>query len=185
MFLSPKFEGIQLNGFSLPVDAKEELLSKFTEKQDGAKSKPIYTLSTRMKDKIRLHLFVVTLILDDFIVDCQSLQKDLQLNTTKLVQQHVTRLCIVQSLVTCMGNIPNNRYQVSLYKTHIVHLSRVMDFYKALGCTVSKMAVKRKALQSDDEDELSTPTQSTSSCTAVLKIPLNFPKPRTNKQSRH
>lgn len=57
-----------------------------------------------------------------------------------------------------------------------------MDHYRALGCTVSKKAIKRKT---PDEADLLTTPQATSSCTAVLKIPLNFPKPKKGRKSKN
>ena len=62
---------------------------------------------------------------------------------------------------------------------------RVMDHFRALGCVVTKTAVKRK--HEDDDDDLeaaasSNSSQPTSSCTAVLKIPLNFPNPKRGKR---
>ena len=72
-----------MDGFTLPVNASEEILDKFTERQDGARPRTIHSLSNRMKDKIRLHLFVITLILDDFVVDCLPLLQDLRLTTAK------------------------------------------------------------------------------------------------------
>ena len=77
--------GLQFDGVSVPVDVKEQLLTNFTERQEGMgkAGKTLHTLSRRMKDKIRLHLFVLTLILDDFTVDCRALQQDLKLTTTK------------------------------------------------------------------------------------------------------
>lgn len=77
--------GLQFEGVSLPEEVKEQLLLKFTERQEGMGKggKTLHTLSHRMKDKIRLHLFVLTLIVDDFTVNCLSLQQDLKLTTTK------------------------------------------------------------------------------------------------------
>lgn len=77
--------GLQFEGMSIPVDVKEQLLVKFTERQEGVAKggKTLHTLSQRMKDKIRLHLFVLVLAIDDFTVDCLSLQQDLKLTTTK------------------------------------------------------------------------------------------------------
>ena len=77
--------GLQFEGVSIPEEVKEQLLVKFTERQEGMGKggKTLHTLSHRMKDKIRLHLFVLTLIVDDFTVDCLSLQQDLKLTTTK------------------------------------------------------------------------------------------------------
>lgn len=36
-----------------------------------------------MKDKVLLHLLVLTLILDDFSVNCSTLQQDLKVTTRK------------------------------------------------------------------------------------------------------
>lgn len=60
----------------------ENLLGKFTEKATASK-KPQYSIPVHMKDKIRLHLFVLCLIIDDFSVQCSVLQKDLKLTTNK------------------------------------------------------------------------------------------------------
>lgn len=77
--------GLKFEGVSLPVDVKEQLLMRFTERQEGMgrEGRTLHTLSQRMKDKIRLHLFVLVLMLDDFTVDCLPLQQDLKLTTTK------------------------------------------------------------------------------------------------------
>ncbi len=56
-----------------------------------------------------------------------------------------------------------------------------MDHFRALGCVVTKTAVKRK-LDDVDVDSGAASMQATSSCTAVLKIPLNFPIPRKGKR---
>ncbi len=55
-----------------------------------------------------------------------------------------------------------------------------MDHFKALGCAVSKRATKRKSPSEEEEPEL----QAVNTCTAVLKIPLNFPKPRSQKKAK-
>ena len=44
-------------------------------------------ITRKMRDKILLHLLVLTLILDDFSVDCSILQQDLKLTTKKLVER--------------------------------------------------------------------------------------------------
>ena len=64
-----------------------------------------------------------------------------------------------------------------------VVVCRVMDHFRALGCVVTKTAVKRK-LEDDDIDQAmaSSSSRPTSSCTAVLKIPLNFPNPKQGKR---
>lgn len=119
----PKFVGEEP-----PPGVKDQLLMKFAERkgaEEGHQSS--YVLSSRMKDKILSHLFVLVLIIDDFVVDCATLQQDLKLTTSK-----------------------------------------VMDHFRALGCSVTKSAVKRKA----GDDGIPLP----SSCTANLKIPLSFPK---------
>ena len=50
-----------------------------------------------------------------------------------------------------------------------------MENYKSLGCRVSKLGVKRK---SGVEDGI----VDTTSCTAILKIPLEFPRPRKGRR---
>jgi DNA-directed RNA polymerase I subunit RPA49 len=65
---------------------KEHLLSKFAERQvETKKNKPQYSYSipVRMKDKIRLHLLVLCLVIDNFEVPCSVLQKDLKVTTNK------------------------------------------------------------------------------------------------------
>lgn len=59
------------------------LLDKFAEDQDG--SMKTYSLPVRMKDKIRLYLLVLCLIIDDFSVEFSVLQKDLKITTNKYV----------------------------------------------------------------------------------------------------
>ncbi len=75
--------GLELKGVELPDNVREELLEKFTERQQTRGRKFIQSLSARMKDKIRLHLFVLALILDDFTVQCLSLQQDLTLSCAR------------------------------------------------------------------------------------------------------
>ena len=72
-----------MEGVELPDNVKVELLEKFTEKQESKSGKVIHSLTARMRDKLRLHLLVLTLILDDFTVDCLSLQQDLKLSCAK------------------------------------------------------------------------------------------------------
>ena len=85
LYLLWAWVGLQFEGVSVPVEVKEQLLLKFSERQEGMgkHGKTLHTLSQRMKDKIRLHLFVLTLMVDDFMVDCRPLQLDLKLTTTK------------------------------------------------------------------------------------------------------
>ena len=73
--------------------------------------------------------------------------------------------------------------------TVLIVTVRVMDHFRALGCVVTKTAVKRKLEDADDVDSgaasassSSLALQPTASCTAVLKIPLNFPNPRKGKR---
>ena len=54
---------------------------------------------------------------------------------------------------------------------------RLMDNYKSLGCKVSKLGVKRKSGVAE------SPVDSTS-CSAVLRIPLEFPRIRKGHKSR-
>lgn len=74
--------GLYLSGILPPAEVMEHLLNNFTEKLTRAK-KPQYSIPARMKDKIRLHLFVLCLIIDDFSVKCSVLQKDLKITTNK------------------------------------------------------------------------------------------------------
>ena len=55
-------------------------------------------------------------------------------------------------------------------------IPRITNHFRALGCSVARSAVKRKA----DEEKAPLPTH-----TATLRIPLNFPKPRKNKKLRN
>ena len=67
----------------------------------------------------------------------------------------------------------------------MIVIGRVMDHFRALGCVITKTAVKRKLEDVDDLDSGTASASSslaTSSCTAVLKIPLNFPNPRKGKR---
>lgn len=77
--------GPQFEGVSPPSEVLEQLLGKFAESREGAK-KMTYSLPVRMKDKIRLHLLVLCLIIDDFSVEGSVLQKDLKITTNKLVK---------------------------------------------------------------------------------------------------
>lgn len=76
--------GVQFEGITPPAEVLEQLLTKFTDKQEGVK-KTQYSLPMQMKDKIRLHLLVLCLFLDDFTVECSVLQKDLRVTTNKYV----------------------------------------------------------------------------------------------------
>lgn len=73
--------GLEFEGFSPPFEITEQLLAKFTEKQGVKRTQ--HVLSTRMKDKIRLHLLVLCLLIDDFSVELSTLQKDLKISTNK------------------------------------------------------------------------------------------------------
>ena len=69
---------------------KQHLLDRFSEPSGAprkAGAKVPRRLSSKMKDKILLHLFVLCLILDDFRVDCSALQQDLKLTTRKCVRE--------------------------------------------------------------------------------------------------
>jgi DNA-directed RNA polymerase I subunit RPA49 len=133
-------KGLQLSGEVPPPDVEKNLLEKFSELLPDAARKPGKVpqrrVTSRMKDKILLHLLVLTLILDDFSVECSTLQQDLKVTTKKL-----------------------------------------MDNYKSLGCRVSKLGVKRKSGVAE------SPVDSTS-CSAVLRIPLEFPRIRKGHKSR-
>jgi DNA-directed RNA polymerase I subunit RPA49 len=134
-------KGLQLSGELPPADVKANLLEKFSEAVTDASSKQgkgqRRKISRKMKDKILLHLLVLTLILDDFSVDCSVLQQDLKLTTKKL-----------------------------------------MENYKSLGCRVSKLGVKRKSGVHDDT------IVDIHSCSAVLRIPLEFPRPRKGRKNK-
>ena len=80
--------GLQLSGALPPQDVKQNLLLKFSEALPTAGSvakgkTQRRKITNKMKDKILLHLLVLTLIVDDFSVDCSDLQKDLKLTTKK------------------------------------------------------------------------------------------------------
>ena len=79
--------GLQLSGELPPLEVKANLLEKFSEAVGDASSsrQGKRKISRKMKDKILLHLLVLTLILDDFSVDCSVLQQDLKLTTKKSV----------------------------------------------------------------------------------------------------
>lgn len=89
-------EGLQFQD-TLPPPAKvlEQLQSKFTEKLPAAK-KPQLGLSVRMKDKIRLHLFALCLIIDDFSVQCSTLQQDLRITASKITDYFRALGCVVK-----------------------------------------------------------------------------------------
>ena len=79
--------GLQISGEPPPPDVEEHFLEKFSEKSPDARrkdGKPVLRrLSYKMKDKVLLHLLVLTLILDDFHVNCSTLQQDLKVTTRK------------------------------------------------------------------------------------------------------
>lgn len=81
------YTGLQISGEVLPPDVEKHFLERFSEispdapREDG---KPMQRrLSNKMKDKVLLHLLVLTLILDEFHVDCSTLQRDLKVTTRK------------------------------------------------------------------------------------------------------
>ena len=74
--------GLKFKGISPPTEVMEYLISKFTERQEGSK-RVCYSLPVRMKDKIRLHLLVLCLFIDNFTVEFPVLQKDLMITTNK------------------------------------------------------------------------------------------------------
>lgn len=74
--------GLDFGGILPPAEVMEHLVSNFTEKLVRTK-KPQYSIPARLKDKIRLHLFVLCLIIDDFSVQCSVLQQDLKITTNK------------------------------------------------------------------------------------------------------
>ena len=79
-------QGPKFVGEEPPPGVKDQLLMKFAERKGAEEShQRSYVLSSRMKDKILSHLFVLVLIIDDFVVDCATLQQDLKLTTSKLV----------------------------------------------------------------------------------------------------
>ena len=75
--------GLQLSGELPPADVKTNLLEKFSDASSKQGRGQQRKISRKMKDKILLHLLVLTLILDDFSVDCSVLQQDLKLTTKK------------------------------------------------------------------------------------------------------
>ena len=77
--------GLKFEGASPPPEVLSQLLEKFAESREGPR-RTQYLLPVRMKDKIRLHLLVLCLILDDFSVECSVLQKDLKITTNKCVR---------------------------------------------------------------------------------------------------
>jgi DNA-directed RNA polymerase I subunit RPA49 len=131
-------KGLQLSGERPSPDVEKNLLEKFSEPLPDTGRKhskgPRRTITNKMRDKILLHLLVLTLVLDDYSVDCSVLQQDLKVTTKKL-----------------------------------------MENYRSLGCRVSKLGVKRR-LGVDDG------TVDTTSCSAVLRIPLEFPRPRKGRK---
>lgn len=116
-----------------PTEVQQQLMSRYVE--GGGSSGGTRSFSPRMRDKVLLHLFVLTLFLDDFSISCHSLQRDLKLTSNKVV-----------------------------------------DFYRALGCSVAKTTVKRQL----GEDHTPGPAHHT----ATLKIPLNFPKPKKSHKKK-
>ena len=60
-------------------------------------------------------------------------------------------------------------------KNKVEHIfPRVVNHFRALGCSVSKLAVKRRA-----DEEAPPPSH-----VATLKIPLNFPKARKGRKQK-
>ena len=79
--------GLHISGELPPPDVKKHFLEKFSERSPDPRRKDgkhvQRRLSNKMKDKVLLHLLVLTLILDDFRVDCSTLQQDLKVTTRK------------------------------------------------------------------------------------------------------
>lgn len=76
--------GLKFKGVAPPTEVVQQLLGKFTEKKnhEGSK-KPQHFLSERIKDKIRLHLLVLCLFIDELVVEFADIQRDLKITTTK------------------------------------------------------------------------------------------------------
>ncbi len=72
-----------LTGVPPPTLVKDKLLAKFTERREEGGGRFSSILSRRMKDKILSHLCVLALFIDNFSVDCTTLQQDLRLSTSK------------------------------------------------------------------------------------------------------
>ena len=85
--LSSPYVGLRLSGEVPPPDVEKHFLEKFSELSPNTPRKAGQLvqrrLSSKMKDKVLLHLLVLTLILDDFSVDCSTLQQDLKVTTKK------------------------------------------------------------------------------------------------------
>ena len=81
-------EGLKFEGIQPPAEVIQQLQATFTEREEGTKRTRII-LSSRMKDKICLHLLVLCLFIDDFSVEFLHLQRDLKISERKCVQmQH-------------------------------------------------------------------------------------------------
>ncbi len=79
MYIGLKFEGL-----SPPPEVLNHLCEKYAERRvDGPKKLPRYSLPPRMKDKIRLHLLVLCLFLDNFTVEFSVLREDLKISASK------------------------------------------------------------------------------------------------------
>ena len=69
--------------------------------------------------------------------------------------------------------VPNMTF--SMVKSLYPPLFRLMENYKSLGCRVSKSGVKRKSGDKGTCDGVT-------SCTVVLRIPLEFPRVRKGRK---
>ena len=91
--------GLKLSGVTPQLDIKKNLLEKFSEISSDPPRRSHgdqiqRRLTNKMRDKILLHLLVLTLIVDDFSVDCSILQCDLKVTTKKLVTLQCVCVCV-------------------------------------------------------------------------------------------
>ncbi|XP_065883791.1 DNA-directed RNA polymerase I subunit RPA49-like [Dysidea avara] len=74
----------------IPDVVQHMILSRFTMSsagQDGGDSRTDYVLPSRMKDKLLCHILLLALFIDNFSFDITVLQKDLQIDNTRLCER--------------------------------------------------------------------------------------------------
>jgi DNA-directed RNA polymerase I subunit RPA49 len=116
-----------LSGNEVPdamINRLFDLYTIVTEK--NAHSKNVRSMPSRMKDKLRCHIFIVALHIDDFETNLQVFQKDLKMSMQRIVDFFQTLGCHVKSRMVAINN--DKKKSVCKFATLSLPLNDISKF---------------------------------------------------------
>jgi DNA-directed RNA polymerase I subunit RPA49 len=132
-------------------------------------------ITTEKQTTLLAHIFALCLRVDDYATDTTVIAKDLRMQTAKSVPSFLPSLTPPKYFHMCRVNALFK--SLGAFIAQQIHAPRLIPSFILTGCKIETLSDK-------DLKRLGLPSSAADTKRAVLRVPVEFPKPRFGKKTR-